>query len=415
MSYSMAATHSRGKFATDKIFGAASAANAAKAKLGKENVVDATIGVLLDENEALVCLSTVEKAFRALPMTEVCAYAPIEGLPDYLEAVVEEAFADNKPNAYIKAVATSGGSGAIHHTIYNYSEFGDTVLTSDWFWGPYRVLSEALLRKLETYTYFDEANKFNVKSFEAKVNELLAKQSSLVILLNTPAHNPTGYSLSGDEWDQVLAVLKASAKNPDKKITLFVDIAYIDYAGEKNASRAFLGKFGGLPENLLVVVGYSMSKAYTVYGQRTGAMIGVSSNKDVITEFVDINQYLNRATWSNINRGAQRMLANMSKDKNLYAELMQERDKYYKLIQERAAVFTAEAKAANLKMLPFIAGFFLSVPAKNTDAVCDYLHKDNIYAVPLAKGVRVAVCAVPAAKIKKIPAKMAEAIAAVDR
>jgi aromatic-amino-acid transaminase len=415
MTQSMAATHSFGKFATDKIFGAASAANAAKAKFGKENVVDATIGVLLDETEALVCLPTVEKAFRALPMPEVCAYAPIEGLGDFLNAVLVEAFADNKPDAYIKAVATSGGSGAIHHTIYNYSEFGDAVLTSDWFWGPYRVLADGLVRKLETYTLYNEANKFNVKSFEAKVNELLAKQKSLVILLNTPAHNPTGYSLDNSEWDQVLDVLKVSAKNPDKKITLFVDIAYIDYAGERNASRSFMSKFTGLPANLLVVVGYSMSKAYTVYGQRTGAMIGISSSEDVATEFMNINQYLSRATWSNINRGAQRMLANMSNDKNLYAELLQERDQYYKLIQQRAAAFTAEARAVNLKMLPFIAGFFLSVPAQNTDAICNYLHKDNIFAVPLAKGVRVAVCAVPVAKIKKIPGKLAEAIVAVDK
>ena len=62
MAYSIAASHSCGKFATDKIFGASAAANAAKAKFGKENVVDSTIGVLLDENEALVCLPTVEKA-----------------------------------------------------------------------------------------------------------------------------------------------------------------------------------------------------------------------------------------------------------------------------------------------------------------------------------------------------------------
>ena len=207
MTYSVAASHSRGKFATDKIFGAVAAANAAKAKVGKENVVDGTIGVLLDDNVALVCLSTVEQAFRSLPMTEVAAYAPIEGLPDYLEAVIGEAFADNKPDAYVKAIATSGGSGAIHHTIFNYTEFGDTVLTSDWFWGPYRVLADALLRKLDTYTLFDESKKFNVKSFETKVTELLTKQDNLVILLNTPAHNPTGYSLDNGEWDQVLGVL----------------------------------------------------------------------------------------------------------------------------------------------------------------------------------------------------------------
>ena len=80
-------------------------------------------------------------------------------------------------------------------------------------------------------------------------------------------------------------------------------------------------KFSNLPENILVIVGYSMSKGYTVYGQRTGAMIGISSSQDIITEFANINQYASRATWSNINRGAQRLLVEIYKDKTLQAEL----------------------------------------------------------------------------------------------
>lgn len=410
---SMAASHSVGKFATDKIFGASGAANAAKAKIGKENVTDATIGVLLDNNEKLVILPTVEKVFRSLPMTELAPYAPIAGLPDYLDMVQVAAFGDNRPDAFVKAVATSGGSGAIHHTIWNYSEVGEKVLTHDWYWDPYHVLSDALMRKLDTYELFDEKQKFNIKSFEAKVNELLSKQTNLVILLNTPAHNPVGYSLDGAEWDALLDVLKKAKK--DKKITLFVDVAYIDYAGEKNAARAFMKKFSGLPENILVIVGYSMSKGYTVYGQRTGAMIGISSSQDIITEFANINQYASRATWSNINRGAQRLLTEIYKDQTLQAELEKERAGYYQMIAERARMFTAEAKEAKLDMLPYIAGFFLSIPASNPEAVCNKLHEDNIFAVPLGKGVRVAVCALPAGKVKGMPTKIAQAFAAVGK
>jgi len=401
-----------GKAATDKIFGAAAAANAAKAKFGKDQVVDATIGVLLDNNEQLVVLPTVEKVYKSLPMAELAPYAPIAGLPDYLELVQEAAFAVNRPEAYIKAVATSGGSGAIHHAIWNYSEVGDTVLTTDWYWDPYSVLSDALLRKLDTFTLFDEQQKFNIKSFTAKVNELLSRQNSLLVIINTPAHNPTGYSLSGGEWDQVLDVLK-TAKG--KKIALFVDIAYIDYAGEKNESRAFMKKFGGLPENILVIIGYSMSKGYTVYGQRTGAMIGVSASQDVITEFVNINQYMSRATWSNINRGAQRLLTAIYKDAAVQSDLEKERAAYYRMMAERARLFAAEAKEVKLNMLPYIAGFFLSIPAKDPDAVCLKLREDNIFAVPLEEGVRVAVCALPAAKVKGVPTKIAAAIAAVDK
>jgi aromatic-amino-acid transaminase len=414
MAYSVAASHSQGKFATDKIFGASAAANAAKVKFGKNKVVDATIGVILDDNESLVCLSTVEKVFRGLSMPDIVSYAPISGLPDYLDSVITAAFADNKPEAYTSAVATAGGSGSIHHTVWNYSEIGDTILTSDWYWGPYRVIADGLMRKLDTFTFFNDQQTFNINSFETKVKELLAKQNNLVIILNTPAHNPVGYSLSDSEWDQVLAVAKAGAKNKDKRIILLVDVAYIDYSGEKNQSRAFMKKFSGLPENILVVIGYSMSKGFTMYGQRTGAMIGVSSSQDVITEFANINQYLSRCTWSNINRGAMQLLATIYKDKALLAELDQERSKYYQLIRQRATIFVDEAKQAKLDMLPYIAGFFLSIPANNPDAVCEKLHDDNIFAVPLARGVRVALCAIPTGKIKGMPTKIAKALVAVE-
>ncbi|EGO65917.1 pyridoxal phosphate-dependent aminotransferase [Acetonema longum] len=414
MTMSMAASHAKGKFATDNIFDANAAAVKAAVQFGKDKVTNATIGALLDDNEVLVCLPTVEKVLRNLPVEELINYAPIAGLPDYLDAVIDLAVDIHRPEAYIKAIATSGGSGVIHHTIWNYTEIGDTVLTTDWFWGPYRVLCQDALRKLDTFTMFDEQQHFNMVSFQEKVTALLAKQDSLVIILNSPAHNPTGYSLSDAEWAQVLNLCKEIAQDKSKKIILDVDIAYLDFAGEKAASRSFMKQFGGLPENILVILGYSMSKSFTAYGQRVGAMIGVSSSKDVIDEFVNINQYSSRATWSNINRGAMRMLATIYKDKSLLAQVDAERNRGYQMIQERAGIFTREAKAANLKMLPFFGGYFLTIPVNNPAAVCDKLHEDNIFAVPLAQGIRIAVCAVTSRKITGMAAAVAKAKAAVD-
>lgn len=411
---SIAASHAKGKFATDNIFGANAAAMQAVAKHGKESVTNATIGALLDDNEVLVCLPTVEKVLRELPIQEMINYAPIAGLPDFLDSVIDLTFADQKPEAYYKAIATSGGSGVLHHAIWNYTEIGDTVLTHDWFWGPYRVLCDDALRKLDTFSLFDEQQHFNVQSFQSKLSALLEKQNNALLILNTPAHNPTGYSISDSEWDQLLDVCKEQAKNPEKRIILVADIAYLDFAGEKQACRSFMRQFGNLPENILIILGYSMSKSFTVYGQRCGAMIGVSSSKEIIKEFEDINQFTCRATWSNINRGAQRLLATIYKDKALLAQVDAERNQYYETIQARAGIFTTEAKQANLKMLPFIAGYFLSIPAKNPDAICNKLHDDLIFAVPLGKGVRIAVCAVPTQKISGMAAKIASAMAAVE-
>ena len=407
---SIAASHSKGKFATDKIFGASGAAVKATAEFGKDKVVNATIGAIMDDNEELACIPTVEKVLREMPINDLINYAPIAGLPSYLDATINLTFQDNKPDAYINAVATAGGSGVIHHTIWNYSEIGDTILTSDWYWGPYSVLCKEALRKLDTYQLFDEQQNFNIKAFELKVNDLLKKQDSLVIIINTPAHNPTGFSLTDDDWTKVLDVCKSEAKDSTKKITILVDIAYIDYAGEKNETRRFLKQFSNLPANILGILAFSMSKGYTMYGQRTGAMIGISSSKEISKEFADINQYTSRATWSNINRGAMQLLATIYNDKQLLSQFEKERDGFYELIKERANIFMAEAKECGLNMLPYRAGFFISIPSSDSDAVCNKLHDDLIYAVPLAAGVRIAVCAVPSRKIKGMDEKTLKAM-----
>ncbi len=414
MAIGMAASHAADKRLKDAIFGANAACREAVEKYGIEKVTNATIGVMMDEAGKLACLPTMERVYRSMDMTELIAYAPISGLPDYLKAVEELTFADQKPEGYFGAVATAGGTGAIHHAVANYAEKGDAVLTSDWFWGTYNVICHEEGCRLENYRLFDEKQNFNTASFTGKVDELMKKQDSLLIIINTPAHNPTGFSLSEADWNQVLDVCKSYAAK-GKKVSILVDIAYIDYAGEKNETRKFMKKFSNLPENILVMFAFSMSKGYTMYGQRTGAILAVSSSKEVIEEFGEINKYTSRATWSNINRGAMALLAKIQQDTSALAQFEKERDDFYRMIQQRGDIFMQEAKDCGLNALPYQGGFFLSVPAADPGAVCDKLHDDLVYAVPLKLGVRIAACSVSSAKMKGMAAKVKKALDAVQR
>ena len=171
---SIAANHAKGKSAQDKIFGA----NAAAAKYGADKVTNATIGAILDEDEKLVCLPTIEKVYRGLATNELIAYAPISGLPDYLEKVITAAFGTSRPEGYIAAVATAGGTGVIHHTIWNYMDAGETALTSDWYWGPYKVLCQDMGRKLDTYKMLDENNKYNLPALKPKSTRFWANRKA---------------------------------------------------------------------------------------------------------------------------------------------------------------------------------------------------------------------------------------------
>ena len=405
----MTATHAAGRKLKDAIFDANQACNEAIKIYGKDKVTNATIGVVLNEEGKLATLSTVEKVFRSMDMSELVAYAPISGLPAYLDAVTNLTFADNKPEAYFGAVATAGGTGAIHHAIANYAERGDAVLTSDWRWGTYDIICNETGKRLETFKLFDDALNFNINDFAVKVDALLKKQNSLLVIINSPAHNPTGYALSLEEWDKVLAVLNAQI-SAGKKVSLLVDIAYIDFAGEKNSTRAFMKKFSNLPKNLFVMIAFSMSKSYTFYGQRTGALIGISASQKVIDEFKDVNKYSNRAAWSNVNRGAQALLVKLNSDKEIAAQYEWERSELYQTVKRRADVFVAEAKACGLRIVPYKGGFFIAIPAQDPAAVCQKLHDDLIFAVPLKLGIRVAACSTSLEKMHGLAEKILHAM-----
>ena len=407
MATSLAAKHAKGKKLKDVIFVTSGQAQADAKAIGKENVLNGTVGSILNEDGNLVFLKTVKEAYLNLPDADYVGYAPIEGIPEFLEAVQNLCFGNYKPEGYIRDIATAGGTGGVHHLIYNYTDIGDEVLTADWYWGSYKVMCNDCGRTLVTYSLFDDENKFNHVDFQAKVNTLCEKQDNIVVIFNTPGNNPTGYSIPEADWDQILDFLKTKASS-GKNIIIGVDVAYIDYSGDKEAVRKFFKKFGNLPKEMLTVVCYSISKGFTMYGQRVGAMIGVSADKDVADEFYEINKMTSRATWSNICRPAMKTVVNLVAYEEKYKAYEAERDQYDVLIHERANIFKEEAEECGLPMLPYHGGFFITIPTDSATEICEELKKDHIYVIALANGIRVAACGIPKRQMKGLAGKMFE-------
>lgn len=408
MAFNMVASHAKWPLENDAIFGLAAKAKDAIDKFGKENVIDSTLGALVDDDGNLICLDTVYNELKSLPNAAIAAYAQVAGQADFLEAVQDACFKEYKPQAYIRAVATPGGTGAVRHAIWNYSNPGDSVLVCDWFWSPYVTISEEFGRTVTNYEFFNEKGEFNIASFKEKFEALLSKQKRLVTILNTPANNPTGYSLSDEEWDEVLNIAKEQAKDPENKIILLVDVAYIDYASQDR--RKFFTKFSNLPENIFVMVAYSMSKGYTMYGMRSGAAIGISSKAEIVDEFYYTCMHANRANWSNGTRGAMSVMTNISKDSAKKKAYEDEVTYYRNMLRKRADSFVEGSKECGLEILPYRDGFFVSIPCNNAKEASAELIKENIFVVPLKKGLRFAVCAVSEDKCRIAPSKIKKAL-----
>jgi len=164
-----------------------------------DRVINATVGSLLYDDGRLAVLPTATRAVREVSVDEWAAYAPIAGSPAFLRAVIDDLFADEPEmrNAAC-AVATPGGTGALRHAVANFIEPGQSVLTTSFFWGPYQTLADEADRKVATFSMFDARGDLDLDALDRAIASQIAAQNRVLIFLNDPCHNPTGYSMRPD-------------------------------------------------------------------------------------------------------------------------------------------------------------------------------------------------------------------------
>lgn len=407
--YIMSQSNGRHITKEDVIFGINKRAGEMIKKKGADNVVNGTIGALLDDKGELMVLSSVDGAFKNLLPKEYAAYAPIGGVPEFKDAAISAALKGFKPgSSYVRAVSTPGGTGALKNVIVNYSCPGDKLLTTDWHWSPYNTIGDEHGRSFKTFKLFDEDKKFNVIDLEMRAKEILESQDRLIIFINTPAQNPTGYSLTNEDWEKTINFLNTVP--PEKKVTLLVDTAYIDFAGDEDEYRKFLPYLEQVPANVLPVLAFSMSKTFTLYGLRCGAMICFAKSEKIADEFVAVCEYSSRGNWSNSPRVGQSIIANIFADEELLAKVTAERKEIRDMLLTRAKAFEEEAEKAGLNILPFDGGFFISIPCDDPKSTSEELEKEGIFLVPLALGLRVSIASISEEKCRKIPARIIAAL-----
>lgn len=401
-----------GRELDDRVFKIAGKAKNAIERFGKENVINGTIGALYNEGEKLVNFHTVVETYKNLPSEDIFAYASgITGSEEYKEAVkriiLGRDYNSKFQGHFMEVVATAGGTGAIRNSLKNYLNPGEKILLPELMWDPYKLMAEEVGGSFDTYKLFNENDEFHLENFREKVEELTKQQENVVIMINDPCHNPTGYSLSMEEWKGVIEILEEYSKT--KNIILLNDMAYMDFS-ERDMGE-YRKIFKNLSENILVIFLFSMSKSFTGYGLRAGAQLALSTNEDIIKEFENASKFSCRATWSNISRGAMSLLSEIVLDDRKYRKLFKERESYRKLIKERAEIFLREAKDVDLKTYPYKDGFFITIPIENNiEEVVESLERENIFTIVLEKGIRLGVCSVPKKKLfglsKKIKSYM---------
>ena len=143
-------------------------------------------------------------------------------------------------------------------------------------------------------------------------------------------------------------------------------------------------------------------------------MLCVTSDPEIATEFKRVTSFASRGSWSNSTRVGQIALAKVFNDKALLEKVFEERKAYEDLLSARCKAFKEAAAEAGLRTCPFNAGFFITIPCENDDAVNEELFKSNIFCIAIGGGIRVAISSITEEACRILPAKIAEAIKTVN-
>ncbi len=383
------------------------AKEAQNAKALNPNVIDGTIGMIYGEDNKFLNFKVVDKAIKELKVDEKFAYSTTVGNPDYLEAIKKWVFRNHKEEILnklsCKVIATPGGSGAISNTFTNYLNEGDKVLLPSYMWGIYKQFARENNAGFETYELFNKLGKFNLLDLEYKAKELKKHQGRVFLVINDPCHNPTGYSMSEQEWDNVVSLInELSADNTP--VILLYDMAYIDYdLRGLDVSRENIRKFTKFNESVISVLAFSGSKTLGLYGIRIGAQIILGKSSNYVEELYDASIYSSRTKWSMASNLGMNIISHIFNNEELFRDFEKELDETRSLMKLRADTFIDNAKKCGLQTLPFSSGFFVTIPCSNANEKYELLTKMGVYIVPLGNSLRVAISAINVNEAKVLP------------
>jgi aromatic-amino-acid transaminase len=257
--------------------------------------VNLGVGVYYDDEgklPLLQCVRAAEKQMMEAPKAR--GYLPIDGIAAYDSAVKTLVFgAESEPikSGRIATVQGLGGTGGLKVGADFLKRVNPNakVLISDPSWENHRALFSQAGFTVEAYPYYNAAKRGI--DFDGMLTALNVAPEGTIVVLHACCHNPTGYDITAEQWDQVIAAVKA------RKLVPFLDMAYQGFGHGIAEDGAVIGKFVASGQDFFVAT--SFSKSFSLYGERVGALSVLCADKEEAGRVLSQLKIMIRTNYSN--------------------------------------------------------------------------------------------------------------------
>jgi phosphoenolpyruvate carboxykinase (GTP) len=392
-------------------------AQSAEAK-DKAHRYDATIGIAREAGKPM-SLPTVLRHFNDLSAADALTYAPATGRPDLRKKWREELLRKNPglaDKSFSMPIVTSGVTHALTLIGDLFVDKGDMVLMPDKFWENYELLFGVRYQaQMAVFPFFNANGGFNIEALRQALATRAGSWKTLLIL-NFP-NNPTGYSISKTEADEIAAVL-CDAADDGRNLVVVTDDAYFGlFYNERVLQESLFTRLADRHERILAIKADGPTKENFVWGFRTG-MLTFSTRAFLSDEslYGALERKVAgaiRSAISNCSQVAQSVLAKALAKDSLAAEHREKTSILEARARKVQEVLNSREFADLWEAYPFNAGYFMCLRLKGVDAETFRKHLLERHGVGvIADGetdVRIAFSAVEESEIADLFAVMATA------
>jgi aspartate/methionine/tyrosine aminotransferase len=372
----------------------------------KGTKINATIGAAIEDDGSPMRLESIASKINLDPSLSF-PYAPSFGRPD-LRAKWKQMIYDKNPSLKDKELSLPVVTSALTHGIsmagYLWMDEGQELLVPDLFWGNYNLaLGNAYGVTLNKFNLFKD-NGFDVQALKQK---LLAEGEKKVLILNFP-NNPTGYTPTLTEMQDIVGVVKEAAEY-GKKIVVVTDDAYFGLVFEDGIEKqSIFAYLADLHHNVLAVKIDGATKEDYVWGFRVGFITyGIKGGNEALYQALEMKTGgAVRGNISNSSNLSQSLLLHAFESPD-YAE--QKHSKFVIMKNRYLAikdVLIDEKYNEYFTALPYNSGYFMCVKLKeglDGETIRDILiNKYSIGIINLNNIFRVAYSAMAASDAKAL-------------
>jgi len=272
---------------------------AQEAKAAGSDAIDATVGVILNEEGRPHVFDCVRKAAAEWAQTFATgdfSYPPLLGVPEFRTAVTELIFGSD--TAGIASIAATGGTGALALNLKLLRLLKITMAVLPVPTWP----NHARLLRGSGFAFREVSYLHSGKpTIDPLLRKLKAEREPAVIILQACCHNPTGLDFLEEQWRSLAQALA------DMPHVVLLDLAYQGLGGEpeEDALPARIFREAQVP----LLVAWSASKNHSVYGLRTGLACAALPHEEDRRKIEGHYMILTREVHSASSRAGQELVA----------------------------------------------------------------------------------------------------------